>query len=436
MQVSVSTVAGLERRIEVAVPAERVSGEIESRLKQLAKTARLKGFRPGKAPLAVVRQQFASQVQTEVVGDLLRESYSEAVSRENLKPATDPRIENLSAEPGADLRFTALLEVMPEVKVKPVSELAIERPTAEITEADIDAMLESMRRQRPDYVAVERAAADGDRVTVDFEGRIDGETFQGGSATGIKFVLGKGQMLAEFEQGVRGAKAGEARSITVNFPADYGSATVAGKTALFAVTVTAVEEEKLPAIDDAFCEAFGVAEGGVEALRRDVRESMQRELAGAVRGRVRTQVLDALHDANPIEVPKGMVAETVQSMQMDFARRVGIRDPKQLPAPEGMIEPARRRVALGLVVGELMRAQDMKVDRARVQTRLAELVGDHPQADEMRRQYLQNADAMRQIESATLEDQLIDWVLSQARVTDKPTTFSELTGFGKTQPNE
>ena len=296
-------------------------------------------------------------------------------------------------------------------------------------------MLESMRRQRPDYVAVERVAADGDRVTVDFEGRIDGETFQGGSATGIKFVLGKGQMLGEFEEGVRGAKAGESRSITVNFPADYGSATVAGKTALFAVTVTAVEEEKLPEIDDAFCEAFGVAEGGVEALRRDVRESMQRELAGAIRGRVRTQVLDALHDANPLEVPKGMVAETVQSMQMDFARRVGIRDPKQLPAADGMIEPARRRVALGLVVGELMRAQDMKVDRARVQAKLAELVGDHPQADEMRRQYLQNADAMRQIESATLEDQLIDWVLSQARVTDKPSSFSELTGFGK-KPNE
>lgn len=435
MQVSVSTVAGLERRLEVAVPAERVSGEIESRLKQLAKTARLKGFRPGKAPLAVVRQQFASQVQTEVVGDLLRESYSEAVSRENLKPATDPRIENLSAEPGAELRFTALLEVMPEIKVKPVTELVIERPTADITEADIDAMLESMRRQRPDYVAVERVAADGDRVTVDFEGRIDGETFQGGSATGIKFVLGKGQMLGEFEQGVRGAKAGESRSITVNFPADYGSATVAGKTALFAVSVTAVEEEKLPEIDDAFCQAFGVAEGGVEALRRDVRESMQRELAGAIRGRVRTQVLDALHDANPIEVPKGMVAETLQSMQMDFARRVGIRDPKQLPAAEGMVEPARRRVALGLVVGELMRAQDIKVDRARVQMRLAELVGDHPQADEMRRQYLQNADAMRQIESATLEDQLIDWVLSQAKVTDKPSTFSELTGFGKNQPN-
>ena len=291
MQVSVSTVAGLERRLEVAVPADRVAGEIDSRLKQLAKTARLKGFRPGKAPFAVVRQQFASQVQTEVIGDLLRESYSEAVSREKLRPANDPRIENLSAEPGAELRFTALLEVLPEFTVKPVAELAIERPTAEVTEADIDAMIESMRRQRPDFVAVERPAADGDRVAVDFEGRIDGETFQGGSGTDIKFVLGKGQMLSEFEDGVRGATAGETRSVTVNFPADYGSPVVAGKTAVFAVTVKAVEEEKLPVVDDAFCEAFGVTEGGVEALRRDVRESMQRELAGAVRGRVRTQVL-------------------------------------------------------------------------------------------------------------------------------------------------
>jgi trigger factor len=403
MQVSVSTVAGLERRLEVAVPAERVAGEIETRLKQLARTARLKGFRPGKAPFAVVKQQFSSQVQTEVIGDLLRESYSEAVNREKLRPATDPRIEGLSAEPGAELRFTALVEVLPEFTVK------------------------------PDFIAVDRAAADGDRVAVDFEGRIEGETFQGGSGSDIKFVLGKGQMLPEFEDGSRGAKAGESRSVTVNFPADYGSPVVAGKTAVFAVTVTAVEEEKLPTVDDAFCEAFGVTEGGIEALRRDVRESMQRELAGAIRGRLRTQVLDALHDANPIEVPKSMVAEAVQGMQLDFARRMGIRDPKQLPAVDALESPARRRVALGLLVGELLREQDMKVDRERVQARLAELVGDHPQSDEMRRQYLQNADTMRQIESAALEEQLIEWVVSKAQVTDKPASFAELTGFGKTQ---
>jgi trigger factor len=431
MQVSLSTVAGLERRLEVAVPAERVAAEIENRFKDIARTARLKGFRPGKAPLAVVRQQYASQVQSEVVGDLLRDSYAEAVSSQNLKPATDPRIEQLSAEPGSELRYVALIEVMPEFTLNPVSELKVERSSAEITDADLGAMLETMRKQRPDFVEVARDAGDGDRVTVDFEGRIDGEVFQGGSAQGFPFVIGQGRMLKEFEDGVRGAKAGEARTVPVNFPADYGSPQVAGKTAEFSITVQKVEEQKLPEIDEAFCAAFGVSEGGVEALKREVRSSMQRELDNAIRGKVRTQVLDALHDANPIEVPKGMVAEAMQGMQIDLARRMGLKDLSQLPKNDALEAPARRRVALGLVVGEIVRAQDLKVDRARVNARLAEAVGDHPNSDEMRRQYLQNAEAMRQIESAALEDQLIDWVLSQAQVTDKPSTFSELTGFGK-----
>ena len=431
MQVSLSTVAGLERRLEVAVPAERVAAEIENRFKDIARTARLKGFRPGKAPLAVVRQQYASQVQSEVVGDLLRDSYAEAVSSQNLKPATDPRIEQLSAEPGAELRYVALIEVMPEFTLNPVSELKIERPSAEITDADLEAMLETMRKQRPDFVEVAREAGEGDRVTVDFEGRIDGAVFQGGSAQGFPFVIGQGRMLKEFEDGVRGAKAGEARTVPVNFPADYGSPQVAGKTAEFSITVQKVEEQKLPEIDEAFCAAFGVSEGGVEALKREVRSSMQRELDNAIRAKVRTQVLDALHDANPIEVPKGMVAEAMQGMQIDLARRMGLKDLSQLPKNDALETPARRRVALGLVVGEIVRAQDLKVDRARVNARLAEAVGDHPNSDEMRRQYLQNAEAMRQIESAALEDQLIDWVLSQAQVTDKPSTFSELTGFGK-----
>jgi len=431
MQVSLSTVAGLERRLEVAVPAERVAAEIENRFKDIARTARLKGFRPGKAPLAVVRQQYASQVQSEVVGDLLRDSYAEAVSSQNLKPATDPRIEQLSAEPGSELRYVALIEVMPEFTLNPVSELKVERSSAEITDADLGAMLETMRKQRPDFVEVAREAGDGDRVTVDFEGRIDGEVFQGGSAQGFPFVIGQGRMLKEFEDGVRGAKAGEARTVPVNFPADYGSPQVAGKTAEFSITVQKVEEQKLPEIDDAFCAAFGVSEGGVEALKREVRSSMQRELDNAIRAKVRTQVLDALHDANPIEVPKGMVAEAMQGMQIDLARRMGLKDLSQLPKNDALEAPARRRVALGLVVGEIVRAQDLKVDRARVNARLAEAVGDHPNSDEMRRQYLQNAEAMRQIESAALEDQLIDWVLSQAQVTDKPSTFSELTGFGK-----
>ena len=431
MQVSVSTVSGLERRIEVSIPAARVSAEVEARFKQLSRTARLKGFRPGKAPLPVVRQQFGAQVQSEVVGDLLRDSYAQAVSQQNLKPATDPRIEQVSADPGADMRYVAVIEIFPEFSVNSVSELSIERPTAKIEDKDLEAMIETMRKQRPDFIAVDRAAIDGDRVTVDFEGRIDGETFQGGSANGIPFVIGQGRMLKEFEDGAKGAKTGETKTVTVNFPTDYGSEAVAGKTAIFTVTVQKVEEQKLPELDDEFCAAFGITEGGIEALRKEVLESMERELESAIRSKVRTQVLDKLHDANPIEVPKGMVAETVQGMQIDFARRMGIRDPQQLPAPEAMQEPARRRVALGLVVGELVRTQGIKVDRERLNQKLNEAVGMHPNPDELRRQYLQNAEAMRQLESAALEDQLIDWVLSQAKVTDVPSTFSELTGFGK-----
>ena len=431
MQVSVSTVSGLERRIEVSIPSGRVTVEIEARLKQIARTAKLKGFRPGKAPLPVVRQQFSEQVQSEVVTELIRQSYSEAVSQQKLRPAADPRIEQLSAEPGADMSYVATIEVMPEIDLKSVAELSIERPAADITEADESAMLDAMRRQRPEFIAVEREAGEGDRVTVDFEGRIDGETFQGGSANDIPFVIGQGRMLKEFEDGARGAKPGESRSVTVNFPADYGSPDVAGKTAIFSVTVKKVEEQKLPEIDAAFCEAFGVTEGGIDALRIEIRESMKRELANAIRNRVRVQVLDKLLEANPVEVPRALVAETVQGMQLDYARRMGIKDARQLPAADSIVEPARRRVALGLVVGELIRKVDIKLDRERVNARLNELVGDQPGADDLRRQYLQNAEAMRQIESQALEEQVIDHVLATAQVTEKSYSFSELTGFGQ-----
>jgi trigger factor len=435
MQVSLSTTAGLERRLEVAVPAQRVSGEIDQRLKNIARSARFKGFRPGKAPFSVVRQQYGSQVQSEVVTDLLRESFAAAVDQEKLRPATDPRIESVAAEPGADLRYVALFEVLPEFTVQPVESMQLERPEAAVTEADVDAMLETMRRQRPAFTAVEREARDTDRVTVDFEGRIDGETFQGGSANDAAFVLGAGRMLQEFEAGARGARAGEARTVTVNFPADYGSPDVAGKTALFAVTVKSVEEQSLPVVDDEFCRAFGVSEGGVDALRMEVRNSMEREMAEAIRNRLRVQIMDSLYRDNRIELPRGMVEEQIQSLQQDMVRRMGAQGMAQaagqLPARESLEEPARRRVALGLIVGDLIRGQGLKVERERVNARLAELASSYPNADEVRRQYLQNADAMRQIESAALEDQLIEWIVSRAKVAAKPSSFAELTGFSQ-----
>jgi len=431
MQVSMTATGGLERRLEVAVPADEVNAEVDQRLKKIARTARLKGFRQGKAPLGVVRQQYGSQVHSEVVNDLLRTSFADALSQQNLKPATGPRIEPVALDPGADLKYIATFEVLPEIKLAPVESLALERPTATVDDAEVEEMLESLRRQRPQYAAVERGAKTTDRVLLDFDGRIEGVAFPGGEGRDMPVVLGSGQVLAEFEQALAGAKAGETRSAVVHFPDDYHGREVAGKTAEFTITVKQVEEASLPELDDAFAVEFGVREGGVGQLRKEVRESMERELAEAVRNHLRAQVMDALHRENPLEVPQGLVEETVQEMQVDIGRRSGATDVSQLPPREQFLAPARRRVALGLVIGELLRSSELKVDRARVQERLEDIAGSYPNSDEMRRAYLQNADAMRQIESSVLEEQLVDWIVERARVTDKPSSFKELTRFGQ-----
>ncbi len=431
MQVSVTATGGLERRLEVAVPAQEVASEVEQRLKRISRTARLKGFRPGKAPIGVVRRQFGDQVHSEVVGDLMRSTFNEAVTQEKLKPAAGPRIEPIALEPGSDLRYAAIFEVMPDVKLRPVENLKIERPVASVSDADIDAMIENMRAQRPEFTQVERAAKDTDRVTLDFEGRIAGEAFDGGQGKDVSFVLGAGRMLPEFESGVRGASAGESREIDVTFPAGYAKAELGGKTATFTVKVTKVEEQSLPAVDEEFCRAFGVEDGSLATLRAEVRANMESELQNLVRNRLRAQVLDALYRENAIEVPRTLVEEQIRELQIDMARRIGAKDVNQLPARESFEEPARRRVALGLLIGEIVRGGELKVDRERVQARLAEVVAQYPNPDEMRRAYMQSADAMRQIESAVLEDQVIEWVVARAQVSERASSFKELTGFGE-----
>jgi len=430
MQVSLTATSGLERRLEVAVPAQRVSTEVEQRLKKISRTARLKGFRPGKAPFSVIQRQYGEQVHGEVVGDLIRSTFAEAVSQEKLNPAAGPRIEPIAIDPGSDLKYAATFEVMPEIHVQPVDTIAIERPTCEVTEADVDAMIESMRRQRPDFVVVERAAQDTDRVTVDYSSTVDGQPVKDGEGKDISFIIGSNRVMTELEQGVKGASAGETRTVQVAFPAEHPNKELAGKTAEFRLDVKKVEEQRLPEVDEEFCKAFGVTEGGVEALRAEVRQSMTREMQDLIRNRLRTQVFDALYRENKFEVPRALVQEQVQQLQLDMARRANITDPKQLPPPQTFEEPARRRVALGLLLSEIVRAENLKVDRERVQARLADLTAAYPNPDEVRRAYLQNAEAMRQIESAVLEDQVVDWVVERAKVTDRPVSFSELTGFG------
>ena len=435
MQVSLSATGGLERRLEVAVPANEVASEVEQRLKQITRTARLKGFRPGKAPYAVVRKQFGDQVHTEVVSDLMRSSFAQALSQEKLTPAANPKIEPLAIGPGSDLKYAAIFEVMPEVKVSGVEGIAVERPTSSVTDADIDAMIESMRRQRPNFTAVERGAKDTDRVVIDYKGTIDGKPFDGSDGTDINVVIGSRQSMPELEEGVKDAAAGETRTVTVSFPADHPNKAVAGQTAQLEVTIKRVEEQSLPVVDEEFCRAYGVEEGGVDALRAEVRKSMERELADVIRNRVRGQVLDALYRQNPVDVPRALLEEQVQQLQIDTARRMGVRDASQVPARGPFEEPARRRVALGLLMSQIVQNEQIKLDRERVQARLSELVAGYPeeQQQEAVRAYQQNQDAMRQIESAALEDQVVDWVLGRANITDKPMTFKEITGFGQEQ---
>jgi len=417
----------------VQIPNTRVTGEVDRRLRELSRTANVRGFRKGKVPLPVIKQQYGSQVRGEAVDQLIRESYNDALSKENLRPATNPRIEPIQMEPGNDLKYAALIEVMPEVSIKPVDSLAIERPTAEITEADVDAMIESMRRQRVGYEAVERAAEKGDRVTVDFAGRVDGVAFEGGTGTDMQVVIGSGRAIADFEAALVGMSKGETKTAPVKFPDNYGAKELAGKNAEFDLTAKSVEGEVLPTVDDEFSQAFGITEGGIDALRAEVRRSMEREAAQAVRTKLRAQVFEALQRDNPVELPRALVEEQVQQLQLDLLQRMGrqIQDASQLPPREPFEEPARRRVALGLLIGELARREKLQPDRERVFARLEELAASYPNPEEVRRSTLQNADAMRQIETGVVEDLVVDWILSRARVTDRPGSCAELTGFGR-----
>jgi trigger factor len=429
MQISVENTGKLERRMQVQVPAERVSQEIATRLKELSRTARLKGFRPGKAPITVIRQQFGQQVHREVIGELMQSSFAEAVTQNQLSPAGSPRIEPTSVAEGQDLTYVATFEVFPEIALQPIGGLSIERVTAEVSEGDVDAMIERLRKQQTKYSAVARPAADGDKVTVDFVGSIDGQTFAGGKGENVPIVLGEGRMLAQLEQGLAGASAGESRDIGVDFPADYRATELAGKHAVFKVEMKSVDEPALPALDDEFCAAFGVTEGGVAKLREDVRANMQRELEQNLRNRNKTAVMDKLYQANPVDVPNALLESQIRDMQVEEMRRIGAKDVSQAPPREPFIEPARRRIALGLLINEIIRREKIVLDPARSNARLDEMVGAYGDPAALKRAYLQNEDAMRQVQSLALEDQVTDFIIEHAQVHEKPQTFKELMNF-------
>ena len=436
MEVSLSDTGGLSRRMEVAVPATEVAREVQQRLKRISRTARLKGFRPGKAPLAVITKQFGDQVRAEVLSDLMRSSFAQAVSEQKLRPAGGPRIEPIAMGPETDLKYAAHFEVLPEVRVNPPERLSIERPVASVEEADIDAMIENMRAQRPVWTPVDREARDADRVVFDYRARIGGKPFQGSDLTDVRIVLGTRQAMPELEAGLRGVRAGDERMVNAVFPATHPNRKLAGQSAELHLSIKAVEEHSLPAVDDEFFRAYGVEQGGLAEMRAEVRRSMERELAEVIRGRVRVQLLDALYKDNPIEVPRALIDAQIEELQLDTARRLGIREASQLPPRESFEPPARRRVALGLLISQIAQAQGLKADRERVQARLSDLAENYPDPEEARRTYLRNPEAMRSIESAALEDQVIDHLLEHAKVTERRMSFADLTGFGRGRAGE
>jgi trigger factor len=426
MQVSVETSAGLERKLHIQVPAERIEKEVASRLLSVGKNAKIQGFRPGKVPAKVIRQRYGDQVRNEVLQDILQSTYSEAVVQEKLQPAGGPTIEPGNLEEGQDLTYTAIFEVYPEIELKGLNKLKISRPEADITDTDIDAMIDNLRKQRGEWQAVERKAGDGDQVTLDFTGTLKGEVFEGGSAEAFKVVLGDGAMLPDFEKNLQGVSAGDEKSFKLKFPKDYHAADLAGQKVEFAIKVSEVAEQVLPEVDEEFVKTYGIESGIVDDLRKDILGNMERELAAKCKAETKKQLLEGLLDANKVEIPAVLVKQECGAMQKEAMQRMGITESDQAPDVESFREMAEKRVRLGLLMSEAIQGNNIELDQARVSAKIDEMCEPYGNPDEIRNIYLQNQQFLGQIQNMVLEEQVVDWLVDQAQVTAKKMAFSEL----------
>lgn len=417
----------------VRIPSERVEKAVADKVRHAGRHAKIPGFRPGKVPYDVLYRRYAESARVEVAGDLIEVTYPEALEQEGLKPAGQPRVEldEQSAENG--LAYTASFDVYPEIKLKGLDKIKVEKPVAEVTDTDIDRTVERLREQNKEFTAVDRASADGDQVVIDFVGRIDGEAFEGGSGNDIDLVLGQGRFLPDLERGLVGRKAEENFHVDVAFPEDYGAENLAGKTADFEVTVKSVSEPKLPEIDTAFLQKMGIEEGGEEALREKVAESLREERDNAVERRMKSQVMDGVLDANPIDVPIGLVEQEIERMRGEALARLPEnmrQDPEQarkLLPDESLREGAQRRVAMGLLIAEVISVKEIELDRERVDAKLDELAsGYEQQADAVKNYYRSNPQMMQGIEAMVMEDQVVETLLADAKVKERPTDLDEL----------
>jgi len=412
----------------MSLPADEIEKQVDERLKKLARNVRMPGFRPGKVPLKLVVQTYGPQVRSEVMSDAVQKAFTNAVKEANLKVAGYPQIERKN-----DFEFSATFEIYPEVKVGDLAGASVERPVAQVDDAAVDKTLEILRKQRTRFETVERAAKDGDRLTVDFQGTIDGQPFQGGEAKDFVFGLGEGRMLPAFETAARGMAAGETKTFDLDFPADYHGKEVAGKKASFTMTLKKIDEPRLPELDAEFAKSLGVADGDLGKMRGEVRANVEREVKKRVEGRVKEQALNALLGAAPLEIPKSLVAMESNGMAeraMADLKARGL-DPQQVPInPQAFEEAAKRRVALGLIIAELARVESLQPKPAEVRALVEQEAQSYESPAEVVKWFYMQPQRLQEMEALALETNVVKWVLTKAKVLDKPVSFDELMGAG------
>jgi trigger factor len=432
MQATLESTSNIERKLNISLPAQDVDSEVSNRLKKLAQTMKMHGFRPGKVPMKVVAQQYGSQVRQEVLADRLQKCFGDAVRDNNLRVAGYPRFESRAEGEGAEqLEYSATFEIYPEVTVGSLGEARIERPLLPVTDSEVDRTVEVLRKQRATYEPVERAAQKEDMVTIDFNGEIDGQPFQGGEGKDLKMILGSGRMLPEFENAVMGMQPNESKDFDIVFPEDYHGREVAGKTARFALTLKAVAEPRLPALDAEFARSLGIADGNLDKMRSEVRVNVEREVDARVRAKLKEQAFQALLERSTLDVPQSLVEiemrNLVQQAQRDLEAR-GVKA-KDVPLPADILKPqAERRVRLGLILAELMRAHSLQAKPEQVRALVEHHAKSFEEPDEVVKWYYSSPERLQEFESAVIEQNVVDWALSAAQVEDKPMALDELMG--------
>lgn len=430
MQVSVEATHGLERRMTVNVDEERIASAVEDRLKNLTRTVKLKGFRKGKVPFKVVKQHYGKQVRDEVVGEVLQSTFYEAVSQEKLRPAGVPDFDTKASEPGQGLEYTATFEIYPEVALSPLDKATVEKPVAEISDGDVDKMIETIRKQHVSWQPVEREARQGDRLNIDFKGMIEGEVFEGGSGQGMHVELGRGRMIAGFEESLEGAKSGEDRTLEVTFPENYHAKDLAGKPARFEVHINSIEEPVLPAVDAEFARKLGVENGDLDKMRSEIRDNMQRELDSRLRGRLKEAVMDTLLSANKIDVPRSLIENEERALVQQMVQNLASQGMRQQDLsginPEMFREQAEKRVSLGLIMSEIVKKNDIKVEPEMVKARVEQIAAPYEHPEEVIKWYYGDRQRLTEVESLVFEDLVVDWVVEQANVVEEPVSFDEI----------